>query len=91
MGPSADRSNPAGISVLLGIQIGGRRLESVVWPLGDKDCGVIESKLGFIVLLASMGQSTNPLSFFSQCFLIWSLYLLVNCALRCYVYASLVY
>lgn len=37
MGPSADRSNPAGISVLLGIQIGGRRLESVVWPLGDKD------------------------------------------------------
>lgn len=53
MGPSADRSNPAGISVLLGIQIGGRRLESVVWPLEDKDCGVIEGKLGFIVFLAS--------------------------------------
>lgn len=64
MGPSADRSNPAGISLLLGIQIGGRRLESVVWPLGDKDCGVIEGKLGFIVLLASTRQSTIPLSFF---------------------------
>lgn len=66
MGPSADRSNPEGIRVLIGIQMGGRRLEFMVRPLGDKDCGFIEGKLGFIILLASMGRSTSPLSFFNQ-------------------------
>ncbi len=36
----------------------------MVWPLGDKDCGVIEGKLGFIVLLASTRRSAIPLSLF---------------------------
>lgn len=63
MGPSADRSNPTGIKVLIGIQMGGRRLEFMVRPLGDKDYGFIECKLGFIILLASMGRSAYPFPF----------------------------
>lgn len=38
----------------------------MVRPLEDKDCGFIEGKVAFIVLLASMGRSTSPLSFFNQ-------------------------